>query len=420
MAKGNIAFGMLKGRIGDVVFSRKRGIQQSRAYVQSPANPQTLSQRGQRVKFGTASAFYRSAVKSLFKFAFEYKLPGESDYNAYIRYNLPDMACNTKSAYSRGLPCVSDWMLSNGTLRSAQVYYRNVARLDKVVLIAKEGETALSEWSVGQLSLHLADTYDLHDGDICTVVSIRGTEEVFPEIEMAKQAMSLTTDMAGGSSLWDIKQFILNFKSTLPAKSLGVFDMDLSTANALVLNVDVANEMPEACGVAVIFSRKTRRGLKVSTARLQLNEQARVAMAWAKSEEWWKFCAKNFDTASSLENEPENILQGSVADMSQYEEVAHQLPWPQQAVVSATYSGAEPVNTLYIEDGFDLRNGILIDVEGDSATYAQTAYVDRERCQQWTGTASDWKIAIGEKSGRVWFIAPTTDRTLNAIYYKGR
>lgn len=416
MSYGNPLLGTMKGKLGDVIFSRSRGRQQARAHVVSPANPKTLSQRGQRVKFGTASAFYRSAVKNLFKFAFEYKLQGESDYNAFMRYNLPDMACNTKSAYSRGLPCVSDWMLSNGTLRSADLRWVN----RKPSIFANGNDVEVSDWTVGQVSRSLANSFDLQDGDIVTTVCIKSDEEVYSTIADAKEAMSLTTAMYGGASAWDIRQFVLDFKSVLPAKSLGVFDMDNSRDTGWVLNTSMERDGAYAAGCAVIFSRVTPRGLKVSTARLVLNDMAQQSLEYSKSEEWWRFCAENFDAAVSLANTPVNILEGAVADWSQYELVAHDYPYPNQANVSATIGDTQPVNKIHPESGLNIKEGILVYVEGDSAQFLESSFIGRELAHIWQGTATDWKVAIGTVSGKVWFIAPSNERMLKGIYYKGR
>lgn len=60
MAKHNLFLGQARGKIGSVVFSRLRGVQVSRAYNPSPANPRTDAQSRQRSFFASVSQYYKS------------------------------------------------------------------------------------------------------------------------------------------------------------------------------------------------------------------------------------------------------------------------------------------------------------------------------------------------------------------------
>lgn len=60
MAKHNLFLGQARGKIGSVVFSRLRGVQVSRAYNPSPANPRTDAQSRQRAFFASVSQYYKS------------------------------------------------------------------------------------------------------------------------------------------------------------------------------------------------------------------------------------------------------------------------------------------------------------------------------------------------------------------------
>ena len=424
MAKGNIAFGMLKGRIGDVVFSRKRGIQQSRAYVQSPANPQTLSQRGQRVKFGTASAFYRSAVKNLFKFAFEYKLPGESDYNAYIRYNLPDMACNTKSAYSRGLPCINNWMLSNGTLRSADIYWVDYGRLDKRALLCMD---SWPEWgedkTIADISNALMSYYDLQDGDIVTVVSISASQSPYTNLAtmMAEGAQTDHADL--GAPDWDIKQFTIDSHSVLKISTLGIFDFQERADDGLFLKNAGRYTSPLAFGCAVIFSRPTRRGLKVSTARLLLNDKAQQCADLCKSEMWWRYCAQNFDSAISLENTPENILEGSVDAFTNDKLLESTNGYPIAPVVNAQMSNTDFVTGLRYTDMTFHPSMIYFLVGNTKAEYRETTQIKGRTTYLYYVDGTDYKIGLDAWDGYnmgVYFIAPNQSLRMLGAFKKAQ
>lgn len=60
MAKHNLFLGQARGKIGSVVFSRLRGVQVSRAYNPSPANPRTDAQSRQRAFFASVSQYYKA------------------------------------------------------------------------------------------------------------------------------------------------------------------------------------------------------------------------------------------------------------------------------------------------------------------------------------------------------------------------
>lgn len=314
MAQGNALLGQLNGRLGDVVFSRKRGKQQARAYVQNPTNPQTRSQRGQRVKFGTCAAFYRSAVRNLFKFAFEYKKPGESDYNAFLRYNLNNMAVQTRHAYDMGLPCPSDWLLSFGSLTPAEVRCVELVDADVYPAIYLKALDKVTEVkTIGQLSKAFMDSYNLQKGDIVTVVDIYSEFGTGGSLEEMKELRSTVAGNGATAPVWDIQQFILDPDSTDTATAATGFDVaNLKNGSMPIIHTGDWTDF-FICAAAVIFSRNTKKGVVCSPSRLVSHHVLRQAVALAKSQEWWEFCADDFNLSTSIENLPDDILEGSIA-----------------------------------------------------------------------------------------------------------
>lgn len=314
MAQGNALLGQLNGRIGSVVFSRVRGKQQSRVHVESPANPETRAQRGQRVKFGTCAAFYRSAVRNLFKFAFEYKKPGESDYNAFLRYNLQNMVPQTRYAYEAGYPCVSDWAVSFGSLPSPVIGFpaegsQNMQPYLDLSAVGFEG----TDLTLGDISSALMMQYRLLPGDIVTVVSITSSFDVNGTLEFMKSDRNFCVADMQPSPSWIIRQFIIDPDSKVKRPS----DIGLklnSVVNGEVYFVHDADfSEPGANAVAVIFSRVTPKGVRVSTSRLVLPTPVQEAVKIGKSTEWWEFCADDWLNKTSLANVPVDILEGSIA-----------------------------------------------------------------------------------------------------------
>lgn len=116
MAKGNPLIGTLRGKVGDVVFSRQGGEQRSRAYIPTVKNPRTRSQMAQRVQLANIVATYRSVVK-LFPSAFQSKPANQSDYNQFVSKNLGQVKVYlTKDMALAGACIIAPYRITQGTL----------------------------------------------------------------------------------------------------------------------------------------------------------------------------------------------------------------------------------------------------------------------------------------------------------------
>lgn len=344
MAKGNAFNGMLRGRIGDTVFSRKNGAQHSRAYVQEIANPKTTSQSGQRVKFGTLAAFYASAVHNLFKFAYESKKTGESDYNAFMRLNLAQCSPQTKFGYTNGAPCIGNWIMSQGSLPTPFVGYAQSAVTNGYAYLST-GRVFNSHNipSIADLSKSLMEMYGYEQGDIVTIVIINTSTPCAEQIDDALRYRALTEVPGTNNARWIIRQFVLDAHNGLSAEKLGIFDFtEQPTNRLLILDADKGEENV-AAAAAVIVSRPSKRGLKVSTSRLVGNQYTEAAIGIGQTEGWWQYAAEEFGKSISLENTPMNILEGSIVANGGGVGIETSVPLPLSAQAPTT---AEPGKVL--------------------------------------------------------------------------
>lgn len=87
MAKGNMLLGYARGKVGSLVFSRRKGEQITRPRNFSPANPRTLAQLSQRVKMYAPVKLYRQSMERFFKYAFSLK-SHETVFNGFMRENI--------------------------------------------------------------------------------------------------------------------------------------------------------------------------------------------------------------------------------------------------------------------------------------------------------------------------------------------
>lgn len=124
--------GMARGKMGDVVFSRNRGVQIARVRNRAPKNPKTNSQVYQRAIFATISKAYE-AGKEIFNHAFEGYSFGQDNQTRFASRNLlalrqlvaADLNDGTYNAALVGpkslYPVPGRYIVSEGTLPAAQM-----------------------------------------------------------------------------------------------------------------------------------------------------------------------------------------------------------------------------------------------------------------------------------------------------------
>lgn len=105
-------------RLGGVVFYTRSGETVARELAPAVSNPRTEVQMQQRIKLANVVAAYK-ANKSWMAGAFEDKAEKESDYNAFVRFNLTDsrVALN-KSQSAAGAAIVAPYKISSGSIPS--------------------------------------------------------------------------------------------------------------------------------------------------------------------------------------------------------------------------------------------------------------------------------------------------------------
>lgn len=105
-------------RLGGVVFYTRSGETVARELAPSVSNPRTDVQMQQRVKLANVVGAYK-ANKSWMAGAFEDKAEKESDYNAFVRFNLSaSRVALTKSQAAAGCSIVAPYKVSSGSLPS--------------------------------------------------------------------------------------------------------------------------------------------------------------------------------------------------------------------------------------------------------------------------------------------------------------
>lgn len=292
--KGNMFLGMARGSVGDVTFARSKGQQVARARNRQPNNPRTVAQMTQRSIFMDAVKFFSRGVQNLFTFAFEDKRANESDYNAFMRHNAKNGIYLTKDRYDDSkFPAIGNWMVTNGTLSA----FNNSIASD---LISGDSGVAVRSVSsittVGTLSAALLTSGNFMAGDIITIVVIDtdatlGTAPI-PVVPGATQPK------------WLIQQFILDVADTTTLSSLNI-SVAKSTGGNLVIGSSVT--ISAIGGAAIIHSRKTQGGVKVSSQFIVNNSSAVTALEQGTSAAWLDVVLADWSAREAA------VLEGSLA-----------------------------------------------------------------------------------------------------------
>lgn len=316
MAKGNPLMSQMRGKVGDLVFTRLAGEQITRSRNRNPKNPQTIKQMAQRAALATCVEFFTRGRKNLFKFAFENKRPGESDYNAFVRANIGIMPVQSHKSLVENRSVFGPVILSQGSLSQPDFAFDDDHSAGAIICNPLPADA--NTLTVGQLSKAIAEHNGLQDGDIITIVAIVAFDDrVIASLEEAVELGALQSQADPQS--WIIRQFTLDFNSTALASSIDFFDSgDFSVkSESIGLHGDafpnLTTDEEWSAGLAVIASRNTPSGVKVSTSTIKLSYRAKDASEIGTSDEWREYVAKNWQTSNELDVKPENILQGSIS-----------------------------------------------------------------------------------------------------------
>ena len=321
--------GYARGAVGDLVFSRVKGNQVTKARNRQPSNPKTSKQVYQRAKFINAVRFYQRGVQNLFKFAYEDKTAQESDFNAFMRHNTSRAIPVGKNASEESIyPAISNWLTSFGSLNGPQAVIGNTA----VVISTENGSPGrlyangaynfspttetISQPVVASVSLILPSTQaattlgwlstalktqfpDLMEGDIVTVTLIHQILQGIGQPGLLLPGTSM--DGAGSAPAWHFAQFLIDSTSTKQidaavsdgtiylSEGLEFVDENIiDGALTLSLSKTWQNVWDEieggtfdpalfqymsSCVAGVVtFSRETPNGLRVSTQELSTSE----------------------------------------------------------------------------------------------------------------------------------------------------
>lgn len=194
MAKGNALMGTLSGKLGDLVFFRRKGEQVSRAYIKKVPNPNTRAQVRQRSSLTNIIRLYQ-ASPSFFASAFQNKKVGQSDYNALVSLNLRSdvQIFLPKDMADNGGGVVAPYIITSGSLQPIIVNGQGVNAVTNIAVGADFGIT--EDTTVAQLSAAiLANNTFINAGDQLSYLSIEQyTYMDYPRLRARKYELVIDT-----------------------------------------------------------------------------------------------------------------------------------------------------------------------------------------------------------------------------------
>ena len=294
MSKGSSYWSTARGKIGNTVVAINKGQRIERAYQPVVSNPKSDKQMIQRAIFACQVKFFRKGAKNLFKFAFENKKQTESDYNAFMRNNRGVGMIVTREQYlNEYYPAIGNkFMLTQGSLSEIVVN----DDVDDLSIYAKTNGTVtgdVASMTVAQLTSVLESLYgDYEDGDILTVVRV-------------KSSLEDITDEPSSQPAWNIYQLVLNSENTALVKDKG-FPMCKFTASANKIEF-FETDADHVDSMAVIVSRNSDNGIKVSDSYLHLNDIAATIESDSKATQFRREALDSWGATG------ESILQGSIS-----------------------------------------------------------------------------------------------------------
>jgi len=310
MAKGNIFMGTLKGRVGESVFYVSRGEQNQIKYQRNITNPQSSPQVYQRSRFLAANKFYTRGRQQFFKFAFENKRKGESDFNAFMRENIKNAPNITRDAYElANYPIVGQFTVSKGSLPTMACAVRTSGWRVYLDVPFKSFE----EDTIGSLSSHMIQSFQYEVGDIITLLFIQsntltGVPEVVPS----------TSGNVYGTPVWKIIQFKVDPSDTTDIVDLGIWYTNDGLGNMILIGDEDTEWFPEYqySAFTCVHSRNVRGKLKVSTQTLVISEPSFQALEDQRDEDYIQQVIANWKTPSTVPIQSDAILKGALVTSS--------------------------------------------------------------------------------------------------------
>lgn len=285
MAKGNLLLGYGRGKVGSLVFSRRKGEQITRARNTAPANPRTNAQLSQRMKMYAPVKLYRQSMERFFKYAFSLKST-ETIFNGFMRENISIAPWTSRQLAVEQAPIPFPARMSSGGVGGfRQVpYYGNshtslkigeysvglgfdsTAEESYAGVTLRISDSEESATTIGQLSTILLDgNFGLREGDLITFVCV-GTDA------LSVENGDVLYDGQGGF-IFNYKRMLIDTSSSAPIADTGIDFVAAGDGTFIGIEIPFNYEQADYAG-CVIVTRNVGSSVDASNSQLVLNDSA--------------------------------------------------------------------------------------------------------------------------------------------------
>lgn len=278
MSKGNMLLGYARGKVGSLVFTRRKGEQVTRAYNARPNNPKSPKQILQRMKIYAPTALYRLFAPNFFKFAFDDQKVNETDYNVYMRKNIGNSPWVDKNLATQYAVLPFPARLSDGVLPSVQQFYggfNDIAAGDVnswgVGFNFGENST-IDNGTVAEFTRNIKRLYpSLVDGDMITFVIVEGDGLSVKNGQVLYDGVSAPVFKFTQVVLSETNDALLDSVGLIVGRAQGTTS---GNPSFVVFKGDAGDFESDTVwrGVATILTRKSGESVLSSPSAIQLND----------------------------------------------------------------------------------------------------------------------------------------------------
>ena len=311
MSKGNVLLGYARGKVGDVVFSRRNGEQITSARNRNPRNPRTPRQMFQRSKLYPMVNFYRSAVATQFKYAYADKKQNESDYNVFVRKNMALSPWVTKELASSYAPIPFPALVADGGAPSITAacadFSESSGGAGKAGVGINFAElSSIDNGHVSDVSINMMRMYpEIKEGDLVTFIALYTTG----------------LSIEGGNVLFDgvnglqfkAAQFVVDTIDVTPISEHGLTPCWLQgqTQNpkciALLTSESSVEEEGLCFGGAIVVTRQEGSKIVAGNSRVNLNEFANDVYQLMRTETYRDKAAASYGASAEPLLDPTKV-----------------------------------------------------------------------------------------------------------------
>lgn len=305
--------GYARGKVGSLVFSRRKGEQITRARNFHPANPRTLAQMSQRMKMYAPVALYKATLANNFKYAFQDQRENESAFNVFVRKNIAISPWVNKTLASQLAPIPFPALVSDGSLQSVNTFVGIVGNtIGGGAPQATRWASAimgltLDQGSIAEISAAIIAAYPtLQEGDMLTFItinaqgiSVEGGDVLFNGVDTLQyRTAQMVIDTTNSENISSVGLTALWAEDALTGSPTG-FGLIGGDAPFDADSVISAG--------AIIVTRKSGSKVIASTERLQLNAFATEVYSIMSTDAYRQSAAQSYLVQESPLLDPSKV-----------------------------------------------------------------------------------------------------------------